>query len=139
MKKAFFLVVLAILGTTSYSQKTLNGNLIGIHVGTVDLEPSITINQWKEFAMEKYIPAVNKEFKGEIITYLAEGERGPFKNYVAFYMVFKSVEIRDKYIPEQGQTSEEYDKKWQIIKPVYDDLQKLGKFSRDHWTDWVIL
>ena len=139
MKKVSFLIVLAFLGTICYAQSTLSGNLIGIHVGKIELDSDVTLDQWKKFALEKYIPAFNEEFKGEITVYIADGERGPFENYIAFYMVFKSIEIRDKYIPEMGKRSEEYDTKWQNIQPFFDELQKLGKFSRDHWTDWVIL
>ena len=139
MKKVFFLSVLVIIGTMSYAQTTLSGNLIGIHVGKIELNPDVTIDQWKKFALEKYIPAFNKEFKGDVTVYIADGERGPFENYIAFYMVFKSLEIRNKYIPEMGKRSELYNTKWNKIQPVFEELEKLGKFSRDHWTDWVIL
>ena len=122
-----------------YGQSFQKGNLVGFHVGTVNLDPDVTFNQWKEYALEKYVPAFNKEFEGDVTLYYADGERGEFKNYVGMYLVFKSVEVRDKYIPEESKTSEMFNSKWEKLKPVRDELDKLGEWSADHWTDWVIL
>jgi hypothetical protein len=138
MKKLFFALAIILMTGTAFGQTFQKGNLVGFHVGTVNLDPDVTFNQWKKFALETYIPAVNKEFEGEITTYLAFGERGKYKNYVGWYMIFKSVEIRDKYIPEEAKRSELYNAKWAKVNPIFEELMKMGTFSTDHWTDWVI-
>ncbi len=129
---AFILFALMLSGQTL--QK---GNLVGFHIITPSLNPDVTFNQWKDFTINTYIPAFNKEFAGEITYYCASGERGKYKNYLCVMMVFKSVEVRDKYWPTEGNSSDLYKAKWANLKPLYDEWQKLGTYSTES-TDWVI-
>jgi len=138
MRKLLFALAIFLMTGTAFGQTFQKGNLVGFHVGTVNLNPDVTFNQWKKFLLNNFIPAANKEFEGEITYYMAYGERGKYTNYVGLFMVFKSVEIRDKYIPEEGKNTELYDAKWAKVNPVFEELMKLGEFSRDHFTDWVI-
>jgi hypothetical protein len=119
------------------SQTLPKGTLVGFHVITLKLNPDVTFNQWKAFALDKYLPAFNKEFEGEIAMYLLTGERGKYKDCSAFMMVFSSVEVRDKYIPAEGKTSDLYKVKIEKIMPVLDEWRKMGSYTSE-WTDWVI-
>ena len=138
MKKNLVIVALILMVGITYGQTFEKGNLVGFHVGTVDLAPDVSLDQWKKFAIDTYFPAVNKAYKGEVTMYLADGERGKFVNYVGMYIIFESIEVRNKYIPEPGVRSELNQSIWETVKPIYDEWQKLGNFSREHYTDWVI-
>jgi hypothetical protein len=138
MKKNLIFVALIFIMGVTYGQTFQKGNLVGFHVGTVDLDPDVSLNQWRKFAIDTYYPAFTKAFEGEIVMYMADGERGKFENFVGMFIVFKTIEVRNKYIPELGKTTELWNSKWEKVKPIYDELEKMGSFSREHFTDWVI-
>jgi len=138
MKKNLVVTALILIMGVTYGQTFQKGNLVGFHVGTVDLGPDVSLNQWKKFAIDTYFPAVNKAYEGEVAMYLADGERGKFENYVGMFIVFESIEVRNKYIPEPGERSELGQSIWEKVKPIYDEKEKMGSFSREHYTDWVI-
>lgn len=138
MKKIFLSAVFILLSGILIGQTFQKGNLVGFHVGTITLNTDATLKQWKHFALETFLPAFNKEFDGEVIQYLSCGERGKFKDYIGIHIVFRSVEIRDKYISAEGMTTKLYAEKFAKVKPLWDELEKIGVFSRDHFTDWVI-
>jgi len=138
MKKNLMIIALIFIMGVTYGQTFQKGNLVGFHVVTVDLDPDVSLNQWKEFAIDTYFPAFNKAFEGEVALYLADGERGKFENFVGFFIVFKTIEVRNKYIPEEGKNTELWKSKWEEVKPIYDDLEKMGSWSREHYTDWLI-
>ena len=138
MKKNLVIVALILIAGVTNGQTFQKGNLVGFHVGTVELAPDVSLDQWKKFGIDTYCPAVKKAFEGEVIMYLADGERGKFENFVGMFIIFETIEVRNKYIPEPGETTELYQSKWEKIKPIYDEWQKMGSFSREHYTDWVI-
>jgi hypothetical protein len=138
MKKNLMIVALILIAGVTNGQTFPKGNLVGFHAGTVDLDPDVSLNQWKKFAIDTFFPAFNKEFEGEIAMYLADGERGKFENYVGWFMVFKTIEVRNKYIPEPGKRTELYESKWEKVQPIFDELGKMGSWSEEHYTDWVI-
>ena len=138
MKKIFLSIGFILFALMLSGQTLQKGQVIGFHVVTPDLNPDVTFNQWKNFAMDKYVPAFNKEFEGEIFIYWLSGERGKYKNSVAFMIVFKSLEVRDKYIPEVSTTSDLFNAKLEKVKPVLDEWMKMGTYTSE-WSDWVIL
>jgi hypothetical protein len=138
MKKNLVIVALILIVGVINGQTFQKGNLVGFHVGTVDLDPDVSLNQWKKFALDTFFPAFNKEFEGEVAMYIADGERGKFENYIGYFIVFKTIEVRNKYIPEPNKMSELWKSKWEKVKPINDELEKMGSFSREHFTDWVI-
>lgn len=138
MKKIFLSITLILFALMLSGQTLQKGQVIGFHVITPDLNPDVTFNQWKTFAMDKYVPAFNKEFEGEIAIYWLSGERGKYKNSVAFMIVFKSLEVRNKYIPEVSATSDLFNAKLEKVKPVLDEWMKMGTYTSE-WSDWVIL
>ncbi|MDF1558755.1 MAG: hypothetical protein P1P83_00970 [Bacteroidales bacterium] len=138
MKKILLSIAL-ILFTLMLSGQTLQkGQVIGFHVITPELNPDVTFNQWNAFAMDKYLPAFNKEFEGEITLYWLSGERGKYKNSVAFMIVFKSLEVRNKYIPEVSTQSDLFKARLEKVTPILDEWMKMGTYTSE-WSDWVIL
>lgn len=138
MKKSALLLVLILIAGLSFSQTLRKGNLVGFHVGRVELAPGVTMEQYNNFCLHKLLPAYNKEFEGDIKVYAAGGERGEFTNYVSRIMVIKSLKTRNKYFPVEGQLSDLMKEKMKRIQPLIDELEKLGTFKEDHYTDWVV-
>ncbi|MBE0679205.1 MAG: hypothetical protein IH592_10630 [Bacteroidales bacterium] len=137
MKKIFLSMAFILFALMLSGQTLEKGQVIGFHILTPELNPDVTFNQWKTFAMDKYMPAFNKEFEGEVTVYWLSGERGKYKNSVAFMIVFKSLEVRDKYIPAEGKTSDLYNAKMEKVMPIFNEWRKMGTYTRE-WTDWVI-
>lgn len=137
MKKIFLSIAFILFALMLSGQTLQKGQVIGFHVITPDINPDVTFNQWKTFAMDKYMPAFNKEFDGEISIYWLSGERGKYKNSVAFMIVFISLEVRNKYIPEVSTTSDLYNAKIEKMKPILDEWMKMGTYTIE-FTDWVI-
>lgn len=131
------LVFIFLTGIT-FCQTLKKGNLVGFHVGRVELMPGVTMEQYKAFCLNKLLPAYNKEFEGDIKVYTAGGERGEYINFMSRIMVIKSIKVRNKYFPSEGQTSDLMKKKMAKIQPLLDELEKLGTFKEDHYTDWVV-
>jgi len=138
MKKIFLSIGFILFALMLSGQTLQKGQVIGFHVITPDLNPDVTFNQWKTFAMDQYMPAFNKEFEGEVTVYWLSGERGKYKNSVAFMIVFKSIEVRDKYIPSESKTSDLYKAKMEKVMPIYNEWRKMGTYTSE-WSDWVIL
>lgn len=112
-----------------------------LHVITVNLDPDVTYNQWKNFGLTKWIPAFNKQFQGDIEIYSAEVDRGDDANGVSLIYVFKSLEVRDKYFTQEGDATELFNSKMENInQALIDETNKLGasSISWKHYNDWVI-
>jgi len=138
MKKLVLLTALILLSGLTFGQTFQKGNLVGFHVGTVILDPDITLNQYNDFYLNKFIPEFEKQFQGDIKMYSAVGDRGDDENLVGFFWVFKSVEVRNKYFTQDGTATELFNSKLGNIQAINEELNKLGTFSQKHYTDWVI-
>ncbi len=137
MKKILLTIACTFFLVSSYSQTLEKGNVVGFHVGTVILNPDVTFNQWKSFFIEEWLPAINKEFEGEMKYYFLEGERGDQKGYFTVLTV-KSIQVRDKYWPEFKKSSEAFNTKFNNLIPVYNKLNALGEFKVESSTDWLV-
>jgi hypothetical protein len=70
------------------------------------LNPDVSMNQFLDFYINKYIPEFEKNFPG-VKEYLMVGDRGENKNKIGGILVFESLAVRDKYYPkEDGAESE---------------------------------
>lgn len=138
MKRIMLLTILILFAGVLSGQTFKKGNLVGFHIGTVNLSPGVTYEQWETFLKDKVFEAYNKEFKGEIMVYLADGERGKYGKYIGRIMVIKSVKVRNKYFPEPGKGSELFRSKMEKVQPLVNELEKLGTYVEDHYTDWII-
>ena len=138
MKKLISISIVILFISISYSQNLQKGNLVSAHVGTVNLNPDVTFDQYKDFFLSKWAAAVNDEYKGEMAIYLTEGERGEYENKVCILYVYKSVEARNKYWPEADSPTDLQNEKFGKIQPIFQELNKLGAFSTKYYTDWVV-
>jgi len=137
MKKLIFTAAITLLSLgISFGQSLQKGNVLGLHVITVTLKPGVTMEQYIDFYLEKYMPEAEKNFPG-IKGYIIKGVRGENENKFGIVFSFKSVEVRDKYFPEPDKMSELANAGFQKLQPLTDELDKLGSYT-SVYTDWVI-
>jgi len=139
MKKLFLFCICALFLTSTHGQTFQKGNVVSHHIGTVNLNPDVTYNQWKTFMLSEWIPALNKEFEGDCKIYFIEGERGHNKESLGMFWVFKSIEARDKYWPEFQKSSEAWKTIFNKLQPLYQRFTKLGEFKVDSSSGWIVL
>jgi hypothetical protein len=137
MKKSVLLAVLILISGMMYGQNLQKGNLIGTHVMTVTLNPGITMEKYLDFCNTKLIPEMEKAMPGWKC-YLVKGLRGENPDSYGMIYVIKSQADRDKYYNADGTDSELGKKANEKLKPLTDELTKMGTFTTKY-TDWVVL
>ncbi len=137
MKKLILTAALILVAGTAFGQSLQKGNLIGIHVLTVDLKPGVTMEQWKEFYISKVMPEGEKH-SPDWKVYLVKGIRGENENSIGFIHVIKSEEHRGKYLNEDGSITELAKAIQEKLNPVNEELEKLGTYTSTKYTDWLI-
>ena len=137
MKKLILLAAFIIVAGATFGQTLQKGNILALHVITLNLDPDVTYNQYKNFGLTKYMPAFNKQFQGDIKLCFGEVDRGDDENGLSIIYVFKSMEVRDKYFTQEGAT-ELFNSKMEKLQPIIEEGSKLGSFSFKHYNDWVI-
>ena len=138
MKKSFFITALLfLLGGVVSGQSLEKGNLIGTHVLTFESEPGVTMEQWKEFILNKWVPGIEKHYEGFEL-YLVKGIRGVNGNSLGLIWVIESEEQRDKYYNDAGEYTEAGLAVQEKLSPLIEESEKLGTFTYEY-TDWLVL
>ena len=137
MKKLILIGILVLLGGVTFGQILKNGNLVGIHVLTIELNPGVTMKQFQDFHLSTLIPEYEKHYPGWQL-YLAKGIRGENKNMYGWIMVAESEKTRDKLYKDNGSLTEYGKVINEKMKPVLEEVEKFGKLKRTY-TDWLIL
>ena len=135
-KIVFYGVVLDALPRYLAENAIQKSSLISVHTVTVTLKPGVSLEQYKEFYMTKVIPESEKLVPG-VKGYLVNAVRGEKKSSLGVIWVFPSEELRNQYFNDDGTTTELGNAVMEKIKPVYDELYKLGT-SSSKYTDWVV-
>ena len=135
MKKLILIAALIIVAGTIYGQTLKKGNFVGFHVMTITLKPNVTRDQYLDFLKNKASPEDEKNF--ECKAYIAKGIRGECKNCISYIMVWKTEADRNKFFLPEGGFNELGKAVNAKIKPVIDELEKLGTFT-SKYTDWII-
>ena len=128
--------VLLLMAGTTFGQTLQKGNLLGFHVTTVELKPDVTMEQFQEFFISKFIPEIEKNRPGWK-AYPVKGIRGENENSFGVIYVIKSEEYRDKYFNEDGSLNELGTATWEKLNPLLEELEKLGT-STSTYTDWIV-
>jgi len=136
MKKILFLSVLAFVSIVSKSQSLQKGNLVGVHTDTVKLNGNTKMQQFVDYFSTKYAPAFASAFSCEmrVLKYV----RGESKNKLSYIFIMKNEEARNKYFTKDGKLNTLGKTTLAKLKPISDELDKLGK-SSGTYTDWVVL
>lgn len=136
MKSLVLLTALILLLGSAFGQALPKGTMIGTHELTITLSPGVTLEQYIQFFTTKYLPENNK-FDPDWQVYLFKGVRGSKTNTYALMHVVKSEQTRAKYYNADGTTTE-LAKSWiEKMKPVSDEMKKLGTY-KTVWTDWIV-
>ena len=118
-------------------QTLQNGNLVGVHVITIELKKGITMSEFQKFHVNKLIPEYEKNYPGWQL-YLAQGLRGENQNKYGWIIIVESEEVRDKYYNDDGTITEFGQAAAEKMKPILEEAEQFGKLNRTY-TDWLIL
>jgi hypothetical protein len=139
MKKLLVLTALVLFSGISFSQTLQKGNLVGLHVQKLILHPDVTYNQWKDFFTNKWLPVVEKAYKGDVEMYLVEGKRGEEENQIGVIFLFKSSEVRNKWFDEEDQIKESLREDFRgNFNELIEERAKLVKSFSSKYTDWIV-
>ncbi len=136
MKKLIIAAAFILLAGVVFGQTLKKGNLIGLHIVTINLNPDATLNQYMDFVIHKVVPEYEKNFP-DIQYYIAKGLRGEHENSYAYMVVFESEEVRNKYWGGDGVYTELGSSALKKMEPILSKLDELGKSSTSY-TDWLI-
>ena len=137
MKKLLIVTALLLFAGIAFGQTLKKGNLIGVHVISVELKPGATMDQFIEFSIEKIIPAWEKSQEGLKI-FLMKGIRGEQKNEIGWIVQFSDEAARDKSYNPDGSLSEFGEKVQEKMAPILAEAEKIGTWT-SKYTDWVLL
>jgi hypothetical protein len=138
MKKLILFTVIFFFAGVSFGQSLQKGNLVGVHVLKLKLQPDVTYNQWKDYFLNKYIPEAEKIAQGDVKFYLTESIRGVNKHEVGYIVVFRTEAIRDKYNKDDGSLTEYGEQFMKKFEPLIQELAKYEKFRSTTYNDWIV-
>ena len=138
MKKILLLNAMLLLSTCMFAQTLKKGSLLGLHKGTVTLNENVTMEQFKKYYFNNYVPEFCRLFKVNLVE--VNGVRGADvkKNDtdMAILFIFEP-KAREKHFGADGKLNKLGNDLFTKLKPYSDELAKLGKFTST-FTDWEI-
>lgn len=137
MKRFLFTTAIFLLVNISYGQAFKEGNVVGVHVITIELKPGVCMADFQRFHTNTLIPAYKKNYPGWQL-FLVKGLRGKNQNKFGWIIVVESEEVRDKYYNDDGSVTEFGMEAALKMKPILEEAEKFGKLQRTY-TDWIIL
>ena len=127
-----------LISTCMFAQTLKKGSLLGLHKGTVTLNPNVTIAQFKDYYFNVYAAEFSKQFNVKLVE--VTGMRGldvkKNDNDIAVLFIFEP-KSREKYFEGDGKMSALGKELNAKLKPFSDEVNKLGKFTSTY-TDWEI-
>jgi len=137
MRKLLVITAFLLFAGIAFGQTLQKGNLIGLHVATIDLKPGATMDQYIDFFNEKYKPAWEKASKGMKV-FVVKGLRGENVNEFGILYQFTDEAARDKYYNADGSLNELGIKFGEELAPVMAEGEKIGTIDTKY-TDWLLL
>lgn len=136
MKKLFIAAAFILLTGIAFGQTLQKGNLVGLHIVSLNLHPDVTLNQYLDFVIHKVVPEYEKNFPG-IKYFIAKGIRGENENSFAYFVVFESENVRNKYWGKEDVYTDIGTSAMEKMEPILTKLNELGTASTTY-TDWLI-
>jgi len=138
MKRSRILITLTVLllAITAYGQKVNTGKVVSIFEIEVTLEDNMTFEQFEKLYLEEYISAATKNFPGAQFN-LLKGERGKRTGKYTEFVIWESLEERNRWFPENGQASEEAKQAFAKMKDIQDRMMNMA--SSITFTDYTVL
>lgn len=112
------------------------GTFMSIHTISVKLTPGVTMEQFVDFYKTKVL-AGYEEITPGLKTYLLKYLRGEGKGGMTIVWTFQSEKDRDQYFNDDGTPKDAGKALHQKMKPIVDELSKLGSATTT-WSDWVV-
>lgn len=137
MKKLLVITAFLLFAGIAFGQTLMKGNLIGVHVLSVELKPGATMDQFIDFFNEKTKPAWEKTHEGMKII-IMKGIRGELMNEVGLIVQFTDEAARDKSYNADGSMTEFGEKVQEKMAPIFTEMEKIGTWS-SKYTDWLVL
>src|SRR2546430_14100263 len=106
LSRRLIITALLLFGSSAgYAQGLERGNLIGVHVVTVNLNPNASMEDFTKFYVEQVLPEYEKSWPG-LKGYLLKSFFGDSKNKFAIVWLFKTVEDRNRNFNADGSANE---------------------------------
>ena len=136
------IVITAVLMISSFcqAQGLERGNLFGLHVVTVTLNPNVTMDDFKNAFVREVIPEYEKNWPG-LKGYLVKAFFVDSKNQFAIIWLFKTEADRNRNFNADGSANELEKAGLEKVKPVEEKLKKMyGTYTvkYTHEDDWVV-
>jgi hypothetical protein len=109
-------------------------SVYGLH--RVRLRQGVDPAEFERFALSEFIPALQRLGVPGVEFALLKAERGAALGEFQFMMVFDSVEIRDRYFPEEIRASKEL---IALVQPLRELSEVWESLSQREKTDWLRL
>ena len=136
MKRLIITSTLIIATVAVYGQAVKKDAFISMHTLTITLNPGITMEEFREFYLNKVIPDYQRNIP-EVRFYLVKAVRGEEEGRLAVLWVAESDKIRDKYHNADGSRTEVAKEARQKMQTVQDQLNKMATIT-EKYTDWVV-
>jgi hypothetical protein len=137
MKKITITLAFLLLTSPIFAQALQKGNLVGVHVISIELKKGVNMSKFQKFHVNKLIPEYEKNYPGWQL-FLAQGLRGENQNKYGWIIVVESEEVRDRYYNDDGSITEFGQAAADKMKPILQEAEEFGKLNRTY-TDWLIL
>jgi len=137
MRKLLVITAFLLFAGIAFGQTLMKGNLIGVHVTSVELKPGATMDQFLDFLDEKLLPAWEKANPG-MKAFTIKGIRGEHMNEIGTIVQFIDEAARDKSYNADGSISEFGQKVQEKMAPIIAEAEKIGTWTTKY-TDWLLL
>ena len=114
--------------------RPMMGELLGIHFINIKARKS---NDFEKFVVEEFNPGMYNKIPG-LNLFILKGDRGEMEGHYILMYNFETVELRDLYVPESGQATEEFKKEFDPVMHLWDKLQSYIE-ETSSWTDYVVV
>jgi len=137
MRKLLIITAILLFAGIAFGQTLMKGNLIGVHVTSVELKPGATMDQFIDFFNKKAKPAWENAHEGMKV-FIMKGIRGENVNEIGMLFQFKDEAARDKSYNADGSMSEFGQKAQEKLAPILTEAEKIGTWTFKY-TDWLVL
>ena len=129
-----------LISTFCQAQGLERGNLLGLHVITVTLNPTASMDDFKNFYVREVLPEYEKNWPG-LKGYLLKAFDRESKNKFAVVWLFKTEADRNRNFDADGKANELEKAALEKVKPIEEKLKKLfGTYTVQYAKedDWVV-
>src|SRR2546426_1079308 len=124
LKPLIVTVIVLLVSSYCCAQGLERGNLIGLHVITVTLKPSVTMDEFTRHYVREVLPEYEKNWPG-LKGYLVKSFFGDASNKFAIIWLFKTEADRNRNFDANGRANELEIAAREKVKPVEEKLKKM--------------